>query len=269
MYQAAAAARRSADLSRQVGAALSTKDGALVAIGCNDTPKSGGGLYWAGDEPDGRDFELFGHDPSEQARREIISEILERFHRAKILAKTPPKKDFGAFADKLLAGDLRDAQITKLLEFGRVLHSEMAAITDAARRGIPTIGTTLYCTTFPCHLCARLIIASGIDRVVFIEPYPKSKTYDLYYDSVVVDRLDWVTGKVNFQSFVGVAPRRYDQLFRMDSKRKGSKGEALHWDSSESSPRIRRFQASYIFMETRIAGGIPNWLQPAGLSWNK
>ena len=87
MYQAAAAARRSADLSRQVGAALATSDGGIIAVGCNDTPKAGGGLYWAGDDPDGRDFELFRYDPGEQAQREIISEMLERLSAAGVVEK--------------------------------------------------------------------------------------------------------------------------------------------------------------------------------------
>lgn len=54
------------------------------------------------------------------------------------------------------------------------MHAEMFAITDAARRGLSVRDATLYCTTFPCHMCARHIIASGIRKVVYIEPYPKS-----------------------------------------------------------------------------------------------
>ncbi len=269
MYQAAAAAFRSADLSRQVGAALTTQHGEIIAVGCNDTPKAGGGLYWTGDEPDGRDFELFGHDPSEQTMRKIIAETLERLGKAGFLAEKQSKMDVGDLADELISEQLKGAQITNLLEFGRVLHAEMGAITDAARRGVPTTDTNLYCTTFPCHLCARLIIASGIKRVIFIEPYPKSKTEDLYHDSVVVDELDLADDKVNFQAFVEVAPRMYDQLFQMAGRRKNSDGEAIHWEPSNASPRIRRFQASYISIEINIAAAIPNWLQPVGLSWNK
>ena len=260
MYQAAAAAFRSADLSRQVGAALATQDGEIIAVGCNDTPKAGGGLYWAGDEPDGRDFALFGHDPSEQTKREIIAEMLERLDEAGFLAEKQSKKNVGEQADDLLSGHLKGAQIANLLEFGRVLHAEMGAITEAARRGVPTMDTILYCTTFPCHLCARLIIASGIKRVVFIEPYPKSKTEDLYHDSVVVDELDLAADMVNFQAFVGVAPRIYDQLFRMEHDRKTTDGEAIHWEPSNASPKIRRFQAAYISLEINITAAIPNWL---------
>lgn len=268
MHQAAAVARKSADLSRQVGAALVTKDGEIIGVGCNDTPKAGGGTYWQDDEPDGRDFELLGHDPSEQAKREIIAETLERLDKAEILKTDSTQPDFGEMADRLVSKELNGAQITNLLEFGRVLHAEMGAVTDAARRGVSTIGATLFCTTFPCHLCARLIIASGINRVVFIEPYPKSKTFDLYFDSVVVDDLNLVPEKVNFQAFVGVAPRRFDQFFAMAGKRKEEGGDVIPWDSSTATPRIRRFQAAHISLETRIAAAIPNWLQPVGLSWD-
>lgn len=268
MHQASAAARRSADLSRQVGAALATVDAGIVAVGCNDTPRAGGGLYWTDDDPDGRDFELFGHDPSEQAKREIIAETLERLASAGLLKDQSVPADFAEIADKLISNQLKGAQITNLLEFGRVLHAEMAAITDAARRGVSTTGTTLYCTTFPCHLCARLIISSGVSRVVFIEPYPKSKAYELYYDSIIIDELKLDPHKVNFQSFVGVAPRRFDNLFRLEGSRKQIGGEAIQWDPTDASPKIRRIQASYISIETKIVTGIPNSLHSAGLSWN-
>lgn len=269
MYQAAAAARRSADLSRQVGAALATSDGAIIAVGCNDTPKVHGGLYWAEDDPDGRDFALFGYDPSEQSKREIISEMLERLSGVGVIEQKLSKPKLTNLADTLISGPLKDAQITDLLEFGRVLHAEMAAITDAARRGVSTSDATLYCTTFPCHLCARMIISTGINRVVFIEPYPKSKAWNLYYDSIVTDEAEIVDKKVNFQSFMGVAPRRYDQLFQMVGKRKKRGGEAVPWEPAVANPRIRRFQASYISIETKVATSIPNILQSARLSWKK
>jgi deoxycytidylate deaminase len=41
-----------------------------------------------------------------------------------------------------------------ILEFGRVIHAEMSAISDAARLGRATKDATLFCTTFPCHICA-------------------------------------------------------------------------------------------------------------------
>ena len=74
-----------------------------------------------------------------------------------------------------------------LLEFGRIIHAEMSAISDAARKGVAIQGATLYSTTFPCHLCAKHIVASGIKRVVYLEPYPKSYANALHGDSIEVD----------------------------------------------------------------------------------
>ena len=71
-------------------------------------------------------------------------------------------------------GALKDAAVMDLTEYGRVVHAEMHALCDAARLGKAIKGATLYCTTFPCHNCTKHILAAGIRRVVYIEPYPKS-----------------------------------------------------------------------------------------------
>lgn len=72
-----------------------------------------------------------------------------------------------------------------VIEFGRDAHAEMEAIL-AARAGISVKGRDLYSTTFPCHNCAKLIISAGINRVVYIEPYPKSLAIELHGDSISV-----------------------------------------------------------------------------------
>jgi deoxycytidylate deaminase len=87
-----------------------------------------------------------------------------------------------------LPGHLRDGGIKDLTEFGRSVHAEMSAVLDAARRGVPIGGCTLYTTTFPCHNCARHLIGAGIRRVVFIEPYEKSRAEDLHEESVTIDK---------------------------------------------------------------------------------
>ena len=56
MFQAVAAARRSAELGRQVGAAICTSDGDVISVGVNEVPKSGGGLYWEEDPNDAREI---------------------------------------------------------------------------------------------------------------------------------------------------------------------------------------------------------------------
>ena len=52
------------------------------------------------------------------------------------------------------------------------VHAEQNAIIQAARLGISIDGATLYCTHQPCVLCAKMIVNSGIKRVVYREGYP-------------------------------------------------------------------------------------------------
>ncbi len=272
MYQATATALRSADLSRQVGAALMSGAGEIIALGCNDIPKAGGGLYWANDgTTDRRDFKL-GFDSSVKSRTDILLETLDGLLKAGLLSPKVKASNLRSWVDELVTGDLKEqlrgSQIANLLEFGRPVHAEMAAITDAAKRGVSTEGSTLYCTTFPCHLCARLIIAAGMSRVVFVEPYPKSKTKELYADSVTVDEVEPNQKLVNFESFVGLSPKRYDRLFRM-SKRKDAMGNALPWDHSKARPRFQRFVPSYTTLEQMVVTSLPHKLREAGLALRK
>ena len=52
-----------------------------------------------------------------------------------------------------------------------VLHAEANAITKVARSGNSSEGATLYITDSPCMECAKLIIQSGITRVVYAREY--------------------------------------------------------------------------------------------------
>lgn len=52
-----------------------------------------------------------------------------------------------------------------------VLHAEANAITKIAKSGNSSLGATLYITSSPCIECAKLIIQSGIERVVYSEMY--------------------------------------------------------------------------------------------------
>ena len=52
------------------------------------------------------------------------------------------------------------------------IHAEQNAIIQAAKLGISIDGATLYCTHYPCTICAKMIVNSGIKRVVFLHPYP-------------------------------------------------------------------------------------------------
>ena len=57
-------------------------------------------------------------------------------------------------------------------ELCRGLHAEQNALLQAASHGIRIEGGTLYSTTYPCSLCAKMLINGGIVRVVTSEDYP-------------------------------------------------------------------------------------------------
>ena len=60
-----------------------------------------------------------------------------------------------------------------------VLHAEANAITKLARSSNNSEGATIYITTSPCIECAKLIIQSGIKRVVYGEKYRLTDGVDL------------------------------------------------------------------------------------------
>ena len=51
------------------------------------------------------------------------------------------------------------------------VHAEQNAISDAARRGIPLDGATIYITHFPCINCAKILAASGIQKIIYRKDY--------------------------------------------------------------------------------------------------
>lgn len=203
MYIAHAAALRSASLARQVGVAICRRDGSVVSIGCNEVPRTGGGQYWCGDEPDGRDFRI-GYDSSDRMRETLLGDILDRLKSKNWLSaekSTIATKDL--VVEALRGGErpiMKGAQFTATVDYVRAVHAEMAAISDAVRHGVSTVGCELFTTTFPCHDCAKHILAAGIQRVVYVEPYPKSLVGELYPDSIQIDSDADCPGRVSPRS---------------------------------------------------------------------
>ena len=60
-----------------------------------------------------------------------------------------------------------------------VLHAEVNAITKVAKSGNSSEGATLYVTASPCMECSKLIIQSGIKRVVYRDEYRITDGIDL------------------------------------------------------------------------------------------
>lgn len=258
MFMAYAASLRSADLSRQVGASIFSGAGDIIAMGCNDVPKSGGGLYWPADSNDAREFKL-GYDSNEKQKNAILVKLV------RALPDYQDCEDEKALLDKG-AELFGQTGIQDLTEFGRTVHAEMDALLSAARIGAGTRGAIIYTTTFPCHNCAKHIVAAGIKTVKYVEPYPKSLAIDLHSDSIhrgafesdtKCDRSSSNNGgeaKVNFEPFIGVAARRYTDLFSMGWSNgyrieRKTKGKITDWRRSDSSPRVPMAVMSYTEQE--------------------
>lgn len=269
MFEAKAKSYRSADLSRQVGAVIVDGDCNIVSSGCNEVPMAHGGSYWP-DQPqkfDNRDYAK-GRDYNSVKKYEIISEFIKFLDENKI-AKFE-EIDAEKVVDDLLFGSkkepFKDLRVSNLIEFGRVVHAEMNAITLAAKRGLKIGGGSIYCTTFPCHMCARHIIASGLMRVVYIEPYPKSMTAELYPESVAIDgeasskkegdaEID--SRKVQFEPFEGVAPTLYPKLYAAGN-RKDSRGYTLPWDKETALPKLIRASTAHPALELPFTTKVAN-----------
>ncbi|RTL11215.1 MAG: dCMP deaminase family protein [Neisseriaceae bacterium] len=239
MHMAFSSALRSSDLSRQVGAIITTSNGDILATGANDIPKSGGGLYRSHlneengsiyDDALGRDY-MRGFDSNAIEKNLLIDNIYDALEDYVDVSKVEAIK---------LA--IANSKLKDITEYGRVVHAEMDALMACARGHVSSDGAILYCTTFPCHNCAKHIIAAGIKRVVYIEPYAKSKALPFHFDSVVDEESNPIEEliksklptqlqkKVSFESFVGVGPHLFRQLFKMrDGSRKDKNGLIKSW----------------------------------------
>jgi deoxycytidylate deaminase len=250
MYAAKSASLRSSDLSRQVGAAIFSKDGELITQGCNEVPKAFGGTYWDLEQPDNRDIKK-GYDPNERHKQELLRDLVERLRQRQFLSENLVSgKSDNQIVETLLAkgkadsprGPLVGSRIMDVTEYGRVVHAEMLAVCDAARLGNSIKGTILYVTTFPCHNCTKHILASGIKRVVYMEPYPKSRAKDLHPDEIEVEAE--TPGKVSFVPFMGISPFRYRDIFQK-GRRKRDDGSALDW-YDDKRPMIEVTSPTYV-----------------------
>ena len=269
MFCANGAAFRSASLARQVGAALCRGDGTVIGLGVNEVPKFGGGLYWDDDSFDGRDFRS-GYDTSDRMRENLLADILDRLQRNQWLAESKKTTHVTEMVKEVLRDGeqpiMKGAQFTSTIDFVRAVHAEMTVITDAARHGVPTKDCVLYTTTFPCHDCAKHIVAAGIKRVVYLEPYAKSLVGELYSDSIVVDGEGQCGDKVPFEPFVGIAPTRYSDLFALAGRRRKNKdGTVKAWRRSGSLPNIPEYSVARMAAEQKEFKDFKNEMVKKGL----
>jgi cytidine deaminase len=267
MHQANAMALRSSDERRQVGAVIVKRvargashrfaDATVVASGMNEVPHRQGGYYWDEESPDGRDQSLRyasqGSDREERIKLDALREITERLKANGWLTDSFKALDDSTLANKLLT-ILARTQFSSISEFMRQVHAEMAAIVDAAMRGVPVRECEMYVTTFPCHGCAKHIIAAGIKKVVYLEPYPKSRAEMLHKEEIALDPKDPATAgeKVVFVPFTGVAPRQFARLFSMAVRGRKNGVSLDEWPNkqAELAPHSILTNAALAYVQT-------------------
>ncbi len=240
MYVAYSSALSSACLSRVVGASILSKDGMVLSTGRNDVPRSGGGLYSSESKPDLRCYNHEGFCRNTQHIRSIRDQIRGVLNDGEV-------EKSAEIADEILS----NTRLKDLIEFSRSIHAEMDALISMVRKDSAlSSDATLYSTTFPCHNCARHIIASGIKRVVYIEPYEKSLATQLHDDAIALE--NEAVGMVNFIHFEGVSPTRYQDLFVSVSDRKDDDGRVILHSGNNLKPKIHQFLDSYRTTEVKV-----------------
>jgi len=237
MYAAAMAATNSACLSRQVGAAVTDSKNQVLGIGWNDVPRFKGGLYQSassslqGDaDSDARCWNREGGKCFNDEEKRLFAEEM-----VSVLKGILPVDQIDAARTALL----RAGKLKGLIEFSRAIHAEMHAIISATKTAGSLIsGGRLYVTTYPCHSCARHIVAAGIEEVYYIEPYRKSLALKLHGDAVTEREAD--KDKVRILAYDGVAPSRYLALFKMPSEGRKRDGKIIKVYAKEASPKLEK-----------------------------
>jgi deoxycytidylate deaminase len=257
MFLAYAASLRSGALGRQVGAVIVSAEGDVLAVGANDAPKFGGGQYWPG--PDDRRDARQGRDSNATQCEEIVKDITDKLEKAGLVTVGDPERRLA------VEQAIRESSLVDITEYGRDVHAEMEALLSSARSGATIRGGKIYTTTFPCHNCAKHIVGAGIARVVFVEPYPKSKAVELHADALTFEESESTT-KVLLEPFVGIGPRRYLDLF---SLRLGS-GWPLDrkagmmvapWRREGARPRVQMRPVAYLEKERAVQRLVDSLLQ--------
>ena len=71
------------------------------------------------------------------------------------------------------------------------VHAEQNAICDCAKRGVSSMGCTAYITHYPCLICTRLLLTSGIREINYISDYKNDElvTYFLEESKVSIKKI--------------------------------------------------------------------------------
>ncbi len=250
MFEAFASSLKSCCLSRQVGAAIASDAKELISTGWNDVPAYDGGLA-TDSNPIAKQTlckEIGGCNSNEN-----INKLLIRVFRAlegEGLLASFSAENIEKHAPKLT----KSMGLSELIEFSRAIHAEMEAILSAARtakQGL--IGGTIFVTTYPCDNCVKHILAAGLHRVVYIEPYPKSRAKAFFPECVVDENSGEETAnRLVFTQFTGISPQAYIGLFKCNSSRKNKQTGVYTPCGDAAMPITNVFLDSFTLYEAQI-----------------
>lgn len=156
---------------RQVGACI-TRDNGIISHGYNGTAKGNDNVceYRYIICPCGKELDVSNVEYVTMTKPGTFMETEER---ATVVCKCGIRHSF-------------TLEFTKLKTHPYVIHAEANAITRAARLGIALEGSSIYTTTLPCNECAKMIVSSGIVRVVYCETYKDDLTVKYLKDNNII-----------------------------------------------------------------------------------
>lgn len=241
MYEAQSVAGNSACLSRQVGAAITNEKGEIISRGWNDVPRFGGNLYREGDLKDDR-CKIRGYCSNDRTKDVLTDDILKNILNDEYLISTlfagQRINEQGEVYKQIKKIIRQNTKIRDLIEFSRSVHAEMHAIIIGCQLADnKMVGGKLFCTTYPCHNCARHLIVAGIKEIYYIEPYSKSLCLALHNDAITEDENS--VDKVKLLVYDGTSPRRYMEFFLMNRPRKDEDGKVNQEFRDQFKPKSR------------------------------
>lgn len=234
MDQAYSLSLMSSCISRQVGAVIIGKNGYVVGAGWNDVGQGqvGCGYRQVIDTKDVSEDILVTNPVSKRDFRkdlQISSKPEDSFCFKDEYSRYTMKEKYVHFDNKLdevlkthgatikEQKDIKDLLPelikTKRLEYCRALHAEENALLQTAKiGGMGVMDGTIYTTTFPCELCAKMIYQVGIKEIVYTEPYPESISLEVFLRDGIK--------KIKLTQFEGVKSSSYFWLYKasMDKK---------------------------------------------------
>ncbi len=180
-------------IKRQVGAVIIDGDGKkIISKGFNRIPNEESQTCW-----------IENHDCYRDMQRKKFAEDFksclacgEELHIPEVCENT--ECDFEINRQIITA--------IKMLDLCRSIHAEEDVIFRALKNNYNDFeNSILYTTTFPCLMCAKMIINVGIKRIVFVEPYPVKMAEQLLKEA-----------GVKITMFEGVKAQAYNKLFKKE-----------------------------------------------------